>query len=54
MTCPCPVFRHQSKGVRITFHPGRAQAFTVWKSLSGHEYSVYGFYATLEAAQEWL
>ncbi len=53
MTCPCPVFRYQAQGARITFHPGRAQPYTVWKSLSGH-YSVHRFYATLGAAQEWL
>ncbi len=54
MTCPCPVFRHQAKGVRITFHPGRAQPYTVLKSTHGHEYRVHRFYATLKAAVAWL
>ncbi len=53
MTCPCPVFRHQAKGVRITYHPGRAQPYVVLK-MTNHHWRVYGFYATLEAAVAWL
>ncbi len=53
MTCPCRVFTYQGKTVRITFHPGRAQPYTVLKR-SHHYYRVYGFCATLKAAVAWL
>ncbi len=53
MTCPCRVFTYQGKNVRITYHPGRAQPYCVWKRGHRH-YCVYGFYATPEGAVAWL
>ena len=49
MKCSCPVFKHEAGGVRITYHRGRQQPFTVWKRAAGNTFHVHGFYATLEA-----
>ncbi len=54
MTCPCPVFKYEAEGVRITYHPGRQQPYAAWTRNGVGDFLINRFYATLKAAVAWL